>query len=114
MLGGWLYRGAASGAGDIGHLRLTEDGPLRGCGNNGCVEAYCGDGALTREAVAAARAGRSAALADRLAETGTLTVADVAAAAAAGDPARRPWSATAPAGWARCWSGWSASSTRPS
>ncbi|MFF4890434.1 ROK family transcriptional regulator [Micromonospora chersina] len=87
VLGGALYRGAASGAGDIGHLQLTEDGPLCGCGNTGCVEAYCGDAALVREAVTAARAGRSTALADRLAAGGALTVTDVAAAATAGDPA---------------------------
>ncbi|MGW9198417.1 ROK family protein [Micromonospora chersina] len=87
VLGGALYRGAASGAGDIGHLQLTEDGPLCGCGNTGCVEAYCGDAALVREAVTAARAGRSTALADRLAAAGALTVTDVAAAATAGDPA---------------------------
>ncbi|MFG2167782.1 ROK family transcriptional regulator [Micromonospora chersina] len=87
VLGGALYRGAASGAGDIGHLQLTEDGPLCTCGNTGCVEAYCGDAALVREAVTAARAGRSTALADRLAAAGALTVTDVAAAATAGDPA---------------------------
>ncbi|MGW5670950.1 ROK family protein [Micromonospora sp. NPDC003776] len=85
VLGGTLYRGATSGAGDIGHLQLTEDGPLCGCGNIGCVEAYCGDAALLREAMTAARAGRSTALADRLAEAGTLTVADLAAAATGGD-----------------------------
>ncbi|MFJ8834021.1 ROK family transcriptional regulator [Micromonospora aurantiaca] len=87
VLAGSLYRGAASGAGDIGHFQLTEDGPLCGCGNNGCVEAYCGDVALVREAVSAARAGRSTALADRLAAAGRLSVADVAAAATEGDPA---------------------------
>ncbi|MBF5032604.1 ROK family transcriptional regulator [Micromonospora sp. ANENR4] len=86
VLAGALYRGAASGAGDIGHFQLTEDGPLCGCGNNGCVEAYCGDVALVREAVTAARAGRSTALADRLVAAGTLSVADVAAATE-GDPA---------------------------
>ncbi|MFJ8582497.1 ROK family transcriptional regulator [Micromonospora sp. NPDC093277] len=86
MLGGALYRGATSGAGDIGHLQLAEDGPLCACGNIGCVEAYCGDSALVRQAVAAARAGRSAALVDRLATAGTLTIADVAGAATAGDP----------------------------
>ncbi|MFI2712900.1 ROK family transcriptional regulator [Micromonospora sp. NPDC018662] len=87
VLDGSLYRGAASGAGDIGHLQLAEDGPLCGCGNTGCVEAYCGDAALARDAVTAARAGRSAALAERLAAAGALTMADVAAVATAGDPA---------------------------
>ncbi|MCW3817676.1 ROK family transcriptional regulator [Micromonospora sp. DR5-3] len=86
ILGGALYRGAASGAGDVGHLQLTEDGPLCGCGQPGCLEAYCGDAALVRDAVTAARAGRSTALGDRLAAAGTLTMADVARAATGGDP----------------------------
>ncbi|MGR6321452.1 ROK family transcriptional regulator [Micromonospora soli] len=86
VLGGALYRGAASGAGDIGHLQLAEDGPLCVCGNSGCVEAYCADPALVREAVTAARSGRSTALAERLAGDGTLTMADVAGAATEGDP----------------------------
>ncbi|MFU8872923.1 ROK family protein [Micromonospora sp. SL4-19] len=86
VLDGALYRGATSGAGHIAHLQLTEDGPLCVCGNTGCVEAYCGDAALVRQAVAAARAGRSAALGDRLAAAGALTMADVAGAATDGDP----------------------------
>ncbi|OKI65117.1 ROK family transcriptional regulator [Micromonospora sp. CB01531] len=86
ILDGALYRGAASGAGDVGHLPLAEDGPLCGCGQTGCLEAYCGDAALVREAVTAARAGRSTALGDRLAATGPLTTADVGRAVTDGDP----------------------------
>ncbi|MEU5721422.1 ROK family transcriptional regulator [Micromonospora sp. NPDC047738] len=86
ILDGALYRGAASGAGDVGHLPLAEDGPLCGCGQTGCLEAYCGDAALVREAVTAARAGRSTALGDRLAAAGTLTMADVGRAVTDGDP----------------------------
>ncbi|MEV0153914.1 ROK family transcriptional regulator [Micromonospora sp. NPDC050686] len=85
VLGGTVYRGATSGAGDIAHLRLADDGPPCGCGESGCVEAYCGDAALVREATAAARSGRSGPLADRLAEAGGLTVTDVARAATGGD-----------------------------
>lgn len=86
VLGGALYRGATSSAGDIAHLPLGEDGPVCACGETGCFEAYCGDAALVRSALDAARSGRSAALADRLAAAGSLTVRDVAAAATAGDP----------------------------
>ncbi|PZG02408.1 sugar kinase [Micromonospora deserti] len=86
VLGGDLHRGATSSAGDIAHLRLGDDGPTCGCGEVGCLEAYCGDSGLVRVALAAARSGRSPALAERLAAAGALTVADVAAAAAAGDP----------------------------
>ncbi|MEU4645590.1 ROK family transcriptional regulator [Micromonospora sp. NPDC023814] len=87
VLGGTPYRGATSSAGDIAHLPLTEDGPSCACGETGCLEAYCGDRRLVGAALAAARAGRSTALAARLAEAGTLSVADVAAAAGAGDAA---------------------------
>ncbi|MFI7080532.1 ROK family transcriptional regulator [Micromonospora sp. NPDC049903] len=86
VLGGTLYRGSTSSAGDIAHLPLSEDGPTCACGEVGCLEAYCGDAGLTRAATAAARTGRCAPLAARLTEAGTLTVSDVAAAALAGDP----------------------------
>ncbi|PZG13947.1 sugar kinase [Micromonospora craterilacus] len=87
VLGGTLYRGATSSAGDIAHLPLGEDGPACVCGEVGCLEAYAGDAGLVRAALAAARSGRSPALATRLTAAGTLTVPDVAAAATAGDPA---------------------------
>ncbi|WP_407939894.1 ROK family protein [Micromonospora tarapacensis] len=87
VLGGSLYRGATSSAGDIAHLPLGDDGPTCVCGEVGCLEAYCGDAGLVRSALAAARSGRSGPLADRLGAAGTLTVPDVAAAAIAGDPA---------------------------
>ncbi|MFI7573898.1 ROK family protein [Micromonospora sp. NPDC049497] len=87
VLGGGLHRGATGSAGDIAHLRLTEDGPTCVCGEVGCLQAYCGDSGLIGAALAAADAGRSPALAARFDEAGTLTVADLAAAAGAGDPA---------------------------
>ncbi|HEX6447350.1 MAG TPA: ROK family protein [Streptosporangiales bacterium] len=86
VVGGEVYRGVNGSAGDIGHIQVDEYGPSCACGNSGCLEAYFGGTALARDAVSAARAGRSAVLADRLAEAGTLTAADVGAAAAAGDP----------------------------
>ncbi|WP_083802224.1 ROK family protein, partial [Micromonospora sp. ATCC 39149] len=87
VLGGTLHRGATSGAGGIAHLRLDEEGPTCACGETGCLEAYSSDEALVREALAAVDAGRSAALAAGLAETGALTVADVGRAAVVGDAA---------------------------
>ncbi|SEF82401.1 ROK family protein (putative glucokinase) [Thermomonospora echinospora] len=87
VVGGGIYRGVSGGAGDIGHIRVDDDGPLCACGNTGCLEAYFGGAALARDALAVARAGHSALLAERLAATGDVTAADVAAAAAAGDPA---------------------------
>lgn len=38
VLGGRLYRGSAGLAGDIGHVRVREDGEVCLCGNRGCLE----------------------------------------------------------------------------
>src|SRR6478736_5066846 len=49
-----LYRGADGCAGDIGHIRVEQDGPVCACGNVGCLEAFFGGAALARDATAAA------------------------------------------------------------
>ncbi|MET9519367.1 ROK family transcriptional regulator [Streptomyces sp. NPDC002994] len=41
VLGGALYRGARTGAGEFGHQTLQLDGPVCGCGGRGCIEALC-------------------------------------------------------------------------
>ncbi|MEV0527997.1 ROK family transcriptional regulator [Streptomyces sp. NPDC050439] len=41
VLGGGLYRGARTGAGEFGHQVIQLDGPRCGCGDRGCVEALC-------------------------------------------------------------------------
>lgn len=86
VVDGGIYRGVSGSAGDIGHIRISDDGPVCACGNNGCLEAFAGGGALAREGLATAKAGRSAFLAERLAIAGTVTARDLADAAAAGDP----------------------------
>ncbi|MET7765602.1 ROK family protein [Streptomyces sp. NPDC005393] len=51
VLGGGVYRGARTDAGEFGHQVIQLDGPPCGCGNRGCLEALClaavarGDGA---------------------------------------------------------------------
>ena len=86
VVGGEVYRGVSGSAGDIGHIRVDDSGPMCTCGNAGCLEAFFGGTALARDALAAARSDRSPELAALLERAGTLTAADVAAAAAAGDP----------------------------
>lgn len=86
VVGGQVYRGMTGSAGDIGHIQVEETGPVCSCGNTGCLEACFGGAAVARDAEAAARSGRSGWLGDRLEDGATLTAADVAAAAAAGDP----------------------------
>ncbi|UQA97977.1 ROK family transcriptional regulator [Streptomyces halobius] len=41
VLGGGLYRGRRTGAGEFGHQVVQLDGPRCGCGGRGCVEALC-------------------------------------------------------------------------
>lgn len=89
VIDGELYRGVDGCAGDIGHIRVDEFGPTCACGNTGCLEAFSGGAALGRDATAAARSGRSAALAALL-ESKTeskpeLTAADLALAVSQGD-----------------------------
>jgi len=84
---GEVYRGANGSAGDVGHICVDPAGPRCHCGNVGCVETMAGGPAIAREAIAAAQAGQSAMLAERLAANGVLTPEDVGNASRAGDAA---------------------------
>lgn len=58
VVNGQFYRGAIGGAGELGHIVATEDGPLCHCGKRGCLEAVAADPAvlrLVREAIDAGR-----------------------------------------------------------
>lgn len=85
VVDGEVYRGTTGSAGDIGHIQAEPEGRPCACGNRGCLEAYFSGAALARDAETAATEGESVELATRLATSGRLTAADVAAAAAAGD-----------------------------
>lgn len=87
FLDGQIYRGPNGCAGDIGHIQVDEDGPLCSCGNSGCLEAYFGGAALSRDAAAAARSGASPMLADMVGTGLVVETTDVVAAAAAGEAA---------------------------
>jgi len=86
-LNGEVYRGTDGCAGDIGHIQVDAHGPVCSCGNVGCLEALFGGAALARDATAAARAGTSPALAERLTASAGVTARDVADGAAEGDVA---------------------------
>ncbi len=87
---GRLHRGDSGAAGDIGHVRVTDDPAVTcRCGKTGCLEAVAGGWALVRELTQRARAGASPSLAARLAEQGHLSAEDVGRAAAAGDAVAR-------------------------
>jgi glucokinase len=45
-----LYRGSDNAAGEAGHIPLNAQGPLCGCGAQGCLEAYIGNHRMIKEA----------------------------------------------------------------
>ena len=76
-IGNQVIQGYRGRAGELGHQTIDPDGPWCGCGNRGCVEAYCRADQVAiacgtrdpREAIEKARAGDQRAI-DGLAEIG--------------------------------------------
>ena len=52
VLGGRLYRGSRSLAGEIGHQTIVPGGEPCGCGRRGCLEAYAGGAGIARRLAA--------------------------------------------------------------
>ena len=46
VLGGRLHRGVSGIAGELGHVRVDDDGPVCRCGNRGCLETLVGASTL--------------------------------------------------------------------
>jgi glucokinase len=79
-----LYEGTSGYAGEVGHIRLAEDGPV-GYGKAGSFEGFCSGGGIARLAEARARElGRR--LFPRQGREDETTTRDVAEAAEEGDP----------------------------
>jgi len=57
IIDGKPYRGATGSAGEIGHTKIdfSANAPLCGCGDRGCLEAFCGAAGIKRAAVAAVK-----------------------------------------------------------
>lgn len=49
VLGGYLFSGAAGGAGEFGHVSVDPDGPDCACGGRGCLERYVSLGAVLEQ-----------------------------------------------------------------
>ena len=73
ILDGRPYAGGGY-AGEIGHLRIDPDGEPCGCGGRGCLETVSSASAIARR------------YAERRVHSGPISAADVARAAAAGEP----------------------------
>ncbi len=87
VLNGQLYSGTNDMAGEVGHVRLTRNGPV-GYHKAGSVEGWASGGGMAQVAArmlaAARRAGRKSVLLDR-SDLLTVTARDVGLAAQAGD-----------------------------
>jgi len=88
--GGRLHRGVQGSAGEIGHLKVTDDpSVICRCGRVGCLAALAGGSALRRDGERLAREGRSLMLAEVLEGNGRVEAAVVSDAAHRGDAASR-------------------------
>lgn len=85
VLNGKLVRGAKNAAGEIGHIKMTmEGGPLCGCGDYGCFEAYASGPAIVSMAKEYISGGKSAKYKEMAAD-GIISPYIVAQAALQGD-----------------------------
>lgn len=53
IINGQLVRGFSGTASEFGHITVDPEGPLCRCGKRGCVEAFCGNNSIIRDAVEA-------------------------------------------------------------
>ncbi len=92
VLGGKLFHGHAFSAAEVGHIVISEDGPVCGCGNRGCVETFIGNGYFVRELQKKMKQGRRSVLSKWTASGKELTPLLAAQAARAGDAlAKEAW-----------------------
>lgn len=85
VLDGSIYRGPTGLGAELGHIILNPDGPVCGCGNHGCFEAYASGTALTRMGREAAADDPDGLIARLGAEEGEVTGQTVAKAVELGD-----------------------------
>lgn len=89
ILNGQLYTGREDMAGEVGHIRLTEDGPV-GFGKAGSFEGYCSGGGIAQIArskvLEKLQMGEEPSICPDMSHLDELTAKSVAQAAAGGDP----------------------------
>lgn len=86
ILDGKIYAGSFGMAGEVGHMTIVSDGPLCGCGNQGCLEALASGPAIARKAQACILHGEETIMTDMVSgKVEEITSKTVGEAAAAGD-----------------------------
>ena len=89
IVNGKLVRGASNAAGEIGHIKLQmHDGPICGCGDTGCLEAFASGPSIVAMAEEYIMGGKSTKYRE-MANGNDITPFIVAEAAKAGDPVAR-------------------------
>lgn len=87
VINGQLVRGAANAAGEIGHIKLQMNGgPICGCGDTGCLEAFASGPSIVAMAQEYLKGGKSTKFREMAGADGEITPYIVAKAAKAGDP----------------------------
>lgn len=87
VINGQLVRGAANAAGEIGHIKLQMNGgPICGCGDTGCLEAFASGPSIVAMAQEYLKGGKSTKFREMAVADGEITPYIVAKAAEAGDP----------------------------
>ena len=88
VVNGQIVRGASNAAGELGHIKLQmKDGPICGCGDTGCLEAFASGPSIVAMAQDYIKGGKSTKFREMAAaEGGEITPYMVAKAAEAGDP----------------------------
>ena len=84
ILDGRLYAGTNGNAGEVGHLRLAQDGPV-GFGKAGSFEGFCSGGGLAQLGVRYAEQARAQGITPAYADD-KISAKTIARAAQAGDP----------------------------
>ena len=86
IVNGKLVRGASNAAGEIGHIKLQmQDGPICGCGDTGCLEAFASGPSIVAMAEDYIKGGKSTKFRE-MAKSTPITPYIVSEAAKAGDP----------------------------
>lgn len=87
VINGQLVRGVANAAGEIGHIKLQMNGgPICGCGDTGCLEAFASGPSIVAMAQEYLKGGKSTKFREMAGADGEITPYIVAKAAEAGDP----------------------------
>ncbi len=86
IMDGRLYRGHTNMAGELGHVRAVENGPICNCGSSGCLETVASYPAIIRQVTKALQDGTQSMIADLAGRHRTpISMAHVFEAAGQGD-----------------------------